>query len=121
MDTIKGRCFPLFRRLGSVMLLPLFVCAAVGCGKEKAAPPPPPVVEVVDVVQKDVPVYMEWVASTDGSVNASIRPQVTGYLISQDYKEGDVVKKGQVLFRIDPRVFQAALEQAQGQLAQEQA
>ncbi len=121
MDTIKGTCLPLIRRLRSAVLLPLALCAAAGCGKEKAAPSPPPVVEVVDVVQQDVPVYSEYVASTDGSVNASIRPQVTGYLISQNYKEGDVVKKGQVLFRIDPRVFQATLEQAQGQLAQQQA
>jgi membrane fusion protein (multidrug efflux system) len=68
-----------------------------------------------------VPVFMEWVASMDGSVNATIRPQVTGYLISQNYKEGDLVRKGQVLFRIDPRVFQAALDQANGQLAQQQA
>jgi membrane fusion protein (multidrug efflux system) len=57
----------------------------------------------------------------DGSVNANIRPQVNGYLISQDYKEGDVVRKGQVLFRIDPRVFQSALDQANGQLAQQEA
>lgn len=121
MNTIKCKCLALFRGVASAIVLPLVICAAVGCEKEKAAPPPPPVVEVVDVVQQDVPVYMEWVASTDGSVNASIRPQVTGYLISQNYKEGDVVKKGQLLFRIDPRVFQAALDQAMGQLAQQQA
>jgi membrane fusion protein (multidrug efflux system) len=78
-------------------------------------------VEVTEVVQKDVPVVIEWVAATDGSVNASIRPQVSGYLIKQNYKEGDFVRKGQVLFQIDPRLFQAALEQAQGQLAQQQA
>jgi membrane fusion protein (multidrug efflux system) len=97
----------------------LFIAA--GCGKPKTEAPQPPVVEVVDVIQRDVPVYMEWVASTDGSVNAVIRPQVTGYLISQNYKEGDVVKKGQVLFRIDPRVFQSALDQANGEMAQQQA
>jgi membrane fusion protein (multidrug efflux system) len=78
-------------------------------------------VEVVAVIQRDVPVNFEWVASTAGSVNAVIRPQVTGYLISQNYKEGNVVKKGQVLFRIDPRVFQSALDQAKGQLAQQEA
>jgi len=121
MDDISSTNFNSVYRLVSAILFPLLFCAVAGCGKEKPAPPPPPAVEVVDVVQKDVPVYMEWVASTDGSVNANIRPQVTGYLISQNYKEGDVVKKGQVLFRIDPRVFQAALDQAMGQLAQQQA
>ncbi|MBP1751530.1 MAG: efflux transporter, family, subunit [Geobacteraceae bacterium] len=121
MDTIEKICFPTKLRLSWPVILAILTCTAAGCGKEKAAPPPPPVVEVVDVVQQDVPVTMEWVASTDGSVNASIRPQVTGYLISQNYKEGDVVRKGQVLFRIDPRVFQAALDQANGQLAQQQA
>ncbi len=76
---------------------------------------------MVDVIKKDVPIYSEWTASTDGLVNATIRAQVQGYLIKRDYTEGDVVKKGQVLFEIDPRTFQAALEQAQGQLAEQQA
>jgi membrane fusion protein (multidrug efflux system) len=80
-----------------------------------------PTVEVVNVIRKDVPLYSEWTASTDGLVNATIRAQVQGYLIKRDYVEGDVVKKGQVLFEIDPRTFQAALEQAQGQLAEQQA
>jgi membrane fusion protein (multidrug efflux system) len=88
------------------------------CKKTKPAPPPPPVVEVVDVIQKDVPIIHEWVGTTDGLVNATIRAQVTGYLIRQDYREGDSVKKGQVLFEIDPRPFKAALDQAQGTLAQ---
>jgi membrane fusion protein (multidrug efflux system) len=84
-----------------------------GCKKEpKGEAPPPPAVEVVDVIQKDVPVYSEWVASTDGFVNAMIRAQVQGYLITRNYKEGDFVKKGQILFEIDPRPFQAALDQA---------
>jgi len=107
------------------LLLPAGVLVSsllfTACGKPTAEAPQPPIVEVTQVVQKDVPVYMEWVASTDGSVNATIRPQVTGYLISQNYKEGDVVKKGQLLFRIDPRVFQSALDEAKGQLAQQQA
>ena len=66
---------------------------------------------------KDVPIVREWVGATDGLVNAKINAQVQGYLIKQNYKEGSVVKKGQVLFEIDPRPFQAALEQAKGQLA----
>jgi membrane fusion protein (multidrug efflux system) len=68
-----------------------------------------------------MPVVVEWVAAIDGSVNAVIRPQVSGYLIKQLYKEGDLVRKGQVLFQIDPRLFQAALDQAQAQLAQQNA
>lgn len=74
--------------------------------------------QVVRVEQKDVPVYDEWIGSTEGITNADIKPQVSGYLLRQDYKEGSFVKKGQLLFEIDPRPFQAALDQAQGQLAQ---
>jgi len=88
-----------------------------GCGDKKAAGPAAPAVEVAQVVQKDVPIVREWVGSTDGLVNAKINAQVQGYLIKQNYQEGSVVKKGQVLFEIDPRPFQAALEQARGQLA----
>jgi membrane fusion protein, multidrug efflux system len=95
----------------------LSVCLVCGCGEKKATGPAAPAVEVVDVVQKDVPIVREWVGSTDGLVNAKINAQVQGYLIKQNYREGSVVKKGQVLFEIDPRSFQAALEQAKGQLA----
>jgi membrane fusion protein (multidrug efflux system) len=102
---------------------------AGGCRQqEQTGPPPVPVVEVVKVVQQDVPVYSEWIGVLDGSINAVIRPQVTGYLIKQNYIEGDIVKKGQVLFEIDPRTFQAevkqaqaALEQARGELAAQEA
>ena len=73
------------------------------------------------MIERDVPVYSEWTASTDGFVNATIRAQVQGYLISRDYREGDVVRKGQVLFKIDPRSFQATLEQAKGQLTEQRA
>jgi membrane fusion protein, multidrug efflux system len=82
---------------------------------------PSTTVRVAEVIAKDVPVYSEWTASTDGSVNAVIRAQVQGYLVEQDYKEGEFVKKGQVLFKIDPRTFQAALDRAKGQLAQQRA
>lgn len=93
-----------------------------GCQSEKAAPAlPPPEVEISEVVQKDVPIYGEWVATLDGYVNAQIQPQVTGYIIKQLYKEGSFVRKGQVLFEIDPRPFQAVLDQAKAQLAQSEA
>jgi membrane fusion protein (multidrug efflux system) len=93
-----------------------------GCHKEeKAKGPQTPTVEVTTVVQKDVPLYNEWVGALDGSINAVIRPQVTGYLISQNYREGEQVKKGRILFEIDPRTFQAALNQAKAQLSQQKA
>ncbi|MBK7954828.1 MAG: efflux RND transporter periplasmic adaptor subunit [Candidatus Accumulibacter sp.] len=98
---------------GALLLL------AAGCDKQQAAPPAPPVVQVVSVAQRDVPIYMEWIGSLDGDVNAVIRPQVTGYLIKQNYREGDLVKKGQALFEIDPRTFQAAVEEAKGLRAQQ--
>ena len=97
----------------------LLVFSGGGCAKkEPPPPPPPPTVEVADVVQKDIPMYQEWVGALDGYVNAVIRPQVAGYLIKQNYREGDLVKKGQALFEIDRRTFQAALDQAQGSLEQ---
>ncbi len=75
-------------------------------------------VEVISVEERTVPLYTEWVGTTDGMVNAEIKAQVTGYLLRQNYKEGSLVKKGQLLFEIDPRPFQAVLDQANGQLAQ---
>jgi RND family efflux transporter MFP subunit len=111
-------------RLLSVLALLAVPCSAVflGCQSQRAASPPPSVeVEVVSVVQEDVPIYSEWVATLDGYVNAQIQPQVSGYLIKQDYKEGSFVRKGQELFEIDPRPFQAVLDQADAQLAQAKA
>jgi len=109
----------------SVLMVMLFGAALLllsGCKKGQGRETSSPLtVEVVDVIKKDVPVYSEWIASTDGSVNATIRAQIQGYLTKQNYKEGDLVKKGQILFEIDPRPFEAVLEQAKGQLAQEQA
>jgi membrane fusion protein, multidrug efflux system len=95
----------------------LWVGLLSGCGEKQPPTPPAPTVEVITVVQKDVPIIQEWVGTTDGLVNAKINAQVQGYLIKQNYKEGSVVKKGQVLFEIDPRPFQAALDQAKGELA----
>jgi membrane fusion protein (multidrug efflux system) len=80
-----------------------------------------PDVQVLQVQQEDVPIYGEWIGTLDGLVNADVRAQVTGYLLKQGYEEGRFVKQGQLLFQIDPRPFQAALDQAQGQLAQAKA
>ena len=102
------------------LILGVFVLT--GCSK-KAAPPRsgPPDVNVVTVTKQDVPVYGDWVGALYGYTDAKIQPEVSGYLIKQDYQEGSVVHKGDVLFEIDPRPFQAALDQAKGQLAQGQA
>src|ERR1700739_2810248 len=106
----------------ALFLLTANVAFAAGCASPKAAVPiPSPEVKVASVVQKDVPIYSEWVATLDGYVNAQIQPQVTGYVIRQTYKEGSFVRKGQILFQIDPRPFQALLDQANAQLAQAQA
>ena len=96
--------------------------AAMAC--KKAAPVtalPPPEVVVTEVIQKDVPLYSEWVGTTVGFVNADIYPKISGYLLKQNYKDGDAVRVGQLLFEIDPRQYQAALDQALGNLAQAQA
>src|SRR5881394_2260533 len=98
------------------------VLALAGCkGKPHAPPASPPIVEVATVTQADVPLYHEWIGVLEGLVNARIRAQVTGYLVSQNYREGDPIKKGDLLFEIDRRPFQAALDQAKGQLAQAEA
>ena len=99
----------------------LSALAIAACRQEKPPPPRAPEVEVVRGIQKDVPIVHEWVGTTDGLVNATIRAQVSGYLIRQNYTEGDFVKKGQLLFEIDPRPFQAALDQAKGELARQEA
>ncbi len=111
----------------NIILLPALVvlaatCFIIGCSANATAPSgfPPPQVEVVTVEQKDIPTYREWIGTLDGYVNAAIKAQVTGYLLRQDYVEGSFVKQGQLLFEIDPRPFQAAVDQADGQLAQAQ-
>jgi RND family efflux transporter MFP subunit len=98
--------------------------SSLGCSNSPvraSTGPPPAMVEVAPVIQKDVPVQGEWIGTLEGYVNAQISPQVNGYLIRQDYHEGAFVKKGQVLFEIDPRPFQAVLDQAKAQLAQAEA
>jgi membrane fusion protein (multidrug efflux system) len=111
---------PASRRIFLTIAVAAMTCAA--CGKKKEAPPPPPPsVEVATVVQKDVPVSQEWIGSLDGFVNAEIRPQIEGYLLKQEYKEGYLVHAGETLFQIDPRQFQATYEQSKAALAQNEA
>ena len=101
----------------TVAVLGAFILAGRSSKPAQAAPRPLDVA-VVQVEQRDVPIYSEWIGTTDGMVNADIKAQVTGYLLRQNYKEGSFVKKGELLFEIDPRPFQAALDQANGQVAQ---
>jgi membrane fusion protein (multidrug efflux system) len=102
--------------IATVIVLALSGCSGTTSAADAQAPPPD--VEVARVLQKDVPIHREWIGTLDGLVNAAIKAQVTGYLLTQNYAEGSFVTKGQLLFEIDPRPFQAALEQAQGQLSQ---
>lgn len=104
-----------------LVIIGLIIGAIRPRGVSGAPTSAPPEVEVVTVAQKDVPVYGEWIGTLDGLVNADVRAQVTGYLLQQAYQEGSFVKKGQLLFQIDPRPFQASLDQAEGQLAQSKA
>ena len=109
----------LFILIGVLSLLSL---VAAGCKMSHAAIPQIITeVQVAQPIQHDVPVHNEWVASLDGYVNAEIHPQVSGYMVRQDYKEGSVVRKGQMLFEIDPRPFQATLDRTKGELAQAEA
>ncbi len=103
--------------LATIMIPVLSSCS--GTSASASGPQMPlPEVEVAPVEQRDVPIYREWIGTLDGMVNAAIRAQVTGYLLTQNYAEGSFVRKGQLLFEIDPRPFQAAFDQAQGQLSQ---
>ena len=119
---IVSVCKSFFHRLFFIVV----IAACSGCetptSPQKAAtPPPPPEVLVTEVVQKDVPIYFEWIGTTEGFVNAQIRPRVQGNLQSRQYKEGSFVKAGQLIFEIDPREYQAALKQAIGDLRRAEA
>jgi multidrug efflux pump subunit AcrA (membrane-fusion protein) len=105
----------------AVLAASLFV-AAPGCSRNTAGATASQLLEVrvVEAAQKDVPIYREWIGTLDGLVNADIKAEVSGYLVQQAYTEGSFVRKGQLLFQIDARPFQAALDQARGQLAQSQ-
>jgi membrane fusion protein, multidrug efflux system len=120
-ETIQPIAFNGLNRASIAALLLIGAGALSGCHNKNVAaagPPPAMPVTVVKVAPSDVPLTGEWVGTLDGFVNAQIQPQATGYLIKQDYREGAEVAKGQVLFEIDPRPFQAALDQANGQLEQ---
>jgi membrane fusion protein (multidrug efflux system) len=105
----------------TIVVVALVIGAVRPKGTSGAGPTAPADVLVVQVEQKDVPIYGEWIGTLDGLTNADVRAQVTGYLLRQGYQEGAFVKKGQLLFEIDPRPFKAALDQAEGQLAQAKA
>ncbi len=107
--------------LGAAVLCAVTLGTAACKKKEEAKPAPPPTVVVAQVVQRDVPVYGEWIGTAAGDVNAAIRPQITGYLLRRVYAEGSFVHNGQLLFEIDPRQLQAQLQQAQANLGQGQA
>jgi membrane fusion protein (multidrug efflux system) len=113
------------RRICNYLLAPsqllcaslLLLATLVGCSSTEEKPaPPPPGVTVTPVIQKDVDIRQEWVGNMLGNIDANIRPKVEGFLLSQDYKEGSFVDKGQPMFKLDPRQAQAAVEQAQGRL-----
>lgn len=123
------RVFVLLHQLKMSSVPGLLLVVIMGCAlgltgcreKAQSGAMPPLEVGVATAVERDVPIYGEWVGNLDGYVNAQIQPQVAGYLIRQNYREGQQVHKGDLLFEIDPRSFQAALDQAQGQLAQAKA
>ncbi len=110
------------RGFGALVMATALLTGA--CSKSEApapAPVQPPTVEVAEIVQKDVPIQREWIGSLDGMINAQILAQVSGYLVKQHYQEGQFVKKGQLLYEIDPKVFQAQLDSALANLARQEA
>jgi len=117
----RSCAFPPLGRIRTALVLAGLLLAAAGCHKKTAPPPPPPQVLFITLAPTNLPVFEEWIGTLDGSVNAQIRAQVTGYLLRQNYAEGSRVNAGDALFQIDPRPFQAALDQTRAKLAQDQA
>jgi len=110
------------KKLSILILLGALVSIGLtGCGEKEVAAPPTPEVLVIEAGTRDVPVYREWIGTIDGSENAEIQARVKGHLIKRSYKEGSIVKKGDLLFEIDPRPSQAAVEQAKSELEQSKA
>src|SRR5208283_4623235 len=122
--TFSKRCMrcslPPYGRCICAFAFPILILFAGGCTKQSATPSAPEV-QVVTAAPANVPIFEEWIGTLDGFVNAQIHAQVTGYLLTQNYAEGSEVKKGDLLFQIDPRPFQAALDQANAKLAQDEA
>src|ERR1700735_453605 len=107
-----------FERYTGVLTLLLLSPFLIGCTTKPEKPAmKPPVVKVTEVVQRDVPIYQEWVAQLNGPTNAQISPRVQGYLLKQDYRDGFFVKKGQLLYEIDPHAFEVVISQAKAQVA----
>ena len=118
LSCVVGSGRGMSRAIGS-LLLSAAVALIAGCGEgPKTGAPPPEPVKVATAIERDVPIYREWIGTTVGYVTAQIRPKVSGYLASQNYREGRPVKAGDLLFRIDPRQYQNAFDQAKGKLAQ---
>ena len=117
MNSLLTRKLAIGGALGLIVIA-LIVAAIRPRKSSGSGPGTPPDVAVAQVEQRDVPIYREWIGTLEGYINADVRGQVTGYLLRQDYKEGALVTKNQLLFEIDPRPFQAVLDQAEGQLAQ---
>lgn len=106
----------------AIAFIAMLALAISICGCKKAPPPPaPPVVQVITLAPTNMPIYDEWIGTLTGFVNAQIRAQVTGYLLTQNYAEGSIVKQGDLMFQIDPRPFQATLDQAVAKLAEDKA
>src|SRR5688500_12948629 len=122
-DLYMASAVQVLRSVALTLLVSGMLAAFIGCRQEASSIPGPAAieVEVVDVIQKDVPIQSEWVGTTDGLVNATIQAQVTGYLMKLNFIEGAFVNKGDLLFEIEPRPFRAALVEAKGQLGQVQA
>lgn len=109
-------------RLNAIVIASTLLACASACGKKAEAPPPaPPEVLITPVLQQDVPIVKEWIGTLEGSVDAEIRPKVQGYLLRRAYDEGAFVHKGALLFEVDPRQFQAALDQSEGSVARAEA
>ena len=119
MKTSPAELRPSFLE-GKPALAVLAAIFALGCG-HKPLPQAPPQVGVTAVLRQDVPIVHEWVGTLDGFVNAEIRPEVEGYLLKQNYKDGGAVRKGELLFQIDPRQFQATAAQAKAARDRDQA
>jgi membrane fusion protein (multidrug efflux system) len=117
---VKNRFEKRMATFGIALMLGAAALGTISCARTTTAAnaPAPPEVEVAVVEQRDIPIERQWIGTLDGMVNAAIKAQVNGYLLTQNYAEGSFVRKGQLLFEIDPRPLQAAADQAEGQLAQ---